>query len=60
MSRCGLGQTAANPVLTTLRNFPDLYDARIKEDDFIPAFDIKDAMKEACSITGQKPHDLEE
>lgn len=60
MSRCGLGQTAANPVLTTLRNFPALYDARIKEDDFIPAFDIMDAMKEACSVTGQKPHDLEE
>ncbi|MFO7974287.1 MAG: NAD(P)H-dependent oxidoreductase subunit E [Candidatus Hydrogenedentota bacterium] len=60
MSRCGLGQTAANPVLTTLRNFPELYEARIKEEDFIPAFDIKDAMKEACSVTGQKPHDLEE
>ncbi|MEA3365504.1 MAG: NAD(P)H-dependent oxidoreductase subunit E, partial [Candidatus Hydrogenedentes bacterium] len=60
MSRCGLGQTAANPVLTTLRNFPALYEARIKKEDFIPAFDIADALKEACSITGQKPHELEE
>ena len=59
MSRCGLGQTACNPVLTTLRNFPALYEARIKPEEFIPAFDIKDAMKEACSITGQKPHELE-
>ncbi len=59
MSRCGLGQTAGNPVLTTLRNFPGLYEARIKPVDFIPAFDIKEAMKEACSITGQKPHDVE-
>ena len=58
MSRCGLGQTAPNPVLTTLRNFPALYEARIQPDDFIPAFDLKEALKEACSIT-QKPHDVE-
>lgn len=60
MSRCGLGQTAANPVLTTLRDFPALYDARTRDEQFVPAFDIKDAMREACAITGQKPHDLEE
>ena len=30
-SLCGLGQTAANPVLTTLRYFKDEYEAHIKE-----------------------------
>ena len=30
-SLCGLGQTAANPVLTTLRNFRGEYEAHIKE-----------------------------
>jgi NADH-quinone oxidoreductase subunit F len=30
-SMCGLGQTAANPVLSTLRYFQDEYDAHIKE-----------------------------
>ena len=30
-SLCALGQTAANPVLTTLRYFPDEYEAHIKE-----------------------------
>jgi NADH-quinone oxidoreductase subunit F len=30
-SMCGLGQTAANPVLSTLRYFRDEYDAHIKE-----------------------------
>jgi NADH:ubiquinone oxidoreductase subunit F (NADH-binding) len=30
-SLCGLGQTAANPVLTTLRFFRDEYEAHIKE-----------------------------
>jgi NADH-quinone oxidoreductase subunit F len=30
-SLCGLGQTAANPILSTLRYFRDEYDAHIKE-----------------------------
>lgn len=29
-SRCGLGQTSANPVLTTLRNFRPAYEARLQ------------------------------
>ncbi len=58
-SRCGLGQTAANPVLTTLKNFRELYMARIKPDDFIPSFDLSKAMQEGCAITGRKP-ELEE
>jgi len=31
VSLCGLGQTAANPVLSTLRYFKDEYDAHIKD-----------------------------
>ncbi len=30
-SRCGLGQTSPNPILTTLKNFPELYEARIRK-----------------------------
>jgi NADH-quinone oxidoreductase subunit F len=30
MALCGLGQTAANPVITTLRHFRDEYEAHIK------------------------------
>ncbi len=29
-SRCGLGQTSANPVLTTIKNFRAAYDARLR------------------------------
>jgi [NiFe] hydrogenase diaphorase moiety large subunit len=29
MSRCGLGQTAPNPILSTLRNFPHIYESRL-------------------------------
>ena len=37
MSRCGLGQTAANPILTTMRNFPQAYEARLRPSPFCPA-----------------------
>ncbi len=56
MSRCGLGQTAANPVLTTLRDFSDLYEARITDKEFVPPFDLSKALEEGCAITGRKPH----
>jgi [NiFe] hydrogenase diaphorase moiety large subunit len=29
LSRCGLGQTAPNPILSTLRNFPHIYESRL-------------------------------
>ena len=54
-NRCGLGQTALNPILTTLRNFPELYDARIqKNKSFDEGFDIHTALKESFEITGRK------
>jgi [NiFe] hydrogenase diaphorase moiety large subunit len=60
MSRCGLGQTAANPILTTIRNFSRLYDARIQPGEYIPRFDLAKALEEGCAITGRKPHREEE
>jgi [NiFe] hydrogenase diaphorase moiety large subunit len=60
MSRCGLGQTAANPILTTLQNFPALYRQRITEKDFIPYFDIESAFSEYGAVTGRKFQDVEE
>ncbi|HUT26416.1 MAG TPA: NAD(P)H-dependent oxidoreductase subunit E [Sumerlaeia bacterium] len=55
MSRCGLGQTGANPILTSLRNFPELYDARLRSEEFIAPFDLAEALREGCDITGRKP-----
>ncbi|HEK84881.1 MAG TPA: hypothetical protein ENO29_00790 [Candidatus Aminicenantes bacterium] len=55
MSRCGLGQTSPNPVLTTLTNFRELYESRInKKADFIPEFDLGQAVMDACQLTGRK------
>ncbi len=53
MSRCGLGQTAANPILTTLRNFSGLYDSLIKDEEYISSFDLSKSIQEACAITGR-------
>ncbi len=56
MSRCGLGQTSANPVLTTLKNFRATYNALVKKrtDGLQPAFDLLAAVGEAEAIVGRK------
>lgn len=53
-SRCGLGQTAANPILTSIKNFRHLYEDKIqKSKDFDTGFDLSKAVAEACAITGR-------
>ncbi len=54
-SRCGLGQTSPNPVLTTLKNFRSLYEARVEEDPdgYRRSFDMKAALAEAEAIAGR-------
>jgi [NiFe] hydrogenase diaphorase moiety large subunit len=58
-SRCGLGQTACNPVLSTLKNFRPMYDALVKTDKqrFQPAFDIRAALADAERVQG-RPSEL--
>ncbi len=46
-SHCGLGQTAANPILTTLERYPDLYQNRLKEISYEPGFDLDGALETA-------------
>jgi [NiFe] hydrogenase diaphorase moiety large subunit len=60
MSRCGLGQTAPNPILTSMQNFPELYEAAIKPVDYIGRFDFAKAVAVGAQITGRKPHGEEE
>lgn len=55
-SRCGLGQTAANPILTTLANFREDYDDRIKEDEYLTGFNLAEAVADACEATGRNPN----
>jgi NADH-quinone oxidoreductase subunit F len=49
-SRCGLGQTAPNPVLSTIRYFRDEYEAHVKKQR-CPAAVCKGLVKAPCSHT---------
>jgi [NiFe] hydrogenase diaphorase moiety large subunit len=56
MSRCGLGQTSPNPILTTLANFRDLYEAKIQKGrDFVSDFDLAAAIQEGCAAADRQP-----
>ena len=55
MSRCGLGQTAPNPILTTMRSFPELYEARLASTPFTPLVTLHDALREAVKVQGRDP-----
>jgi len=52
-SRCGLGQSAPNPVLSTLRNFPQMWEEKIKKSDFIPLLDLERSLRLAMAIQGR-------
>jgi len=47
-NRCGLGQTALNPAITTMKNFPERYAALVPEGDAAinPGFDLAAAVKD--------------
>jgi [NiFe] hydrogenase diaphorase moiety large subunit len=55
-SRCGLGQTAANPILGTLQSFRPEYERRLKTNGsvFRPAFDPQKAVAVAAGIAGRE------
>jgi [NiFe] hydrogenase diaphorase moiety large subunit len=55
MSRCGLGQSAPNPILTTMQNFPELYEARLSPAAFEPLVTLDSALREAVAIQGRAP-----
>jgi [NiFe] hydrogenase diaphorase moiety large subunit len=55
-SRCGLGQTSPNPILTTLQNFRELYEARIQKGvDYVSDFDLRAALQEGCAAAHRQP-----
>ncbi|WP_299203843.1 NAD(P)H-dependent oxidoreductase subunit E [uncultured Amphritea sp.] len=45
-SRCGLGGTSPNPILTTLKQFPEIYQAKLTEQQgaLLPSFDLQAAL----------------
>lgn len=57
-SRCGLGMTSPNPILSTLRNFPLVYSAtsRPGKDGIRDAFDIQSAIDSARKIAKRRSY----
>ena len=51
---CGLGQTAPNPVLDSLDEFPEAYERRLRSTAYEPAFDLNAALEEARQLTGRR------
>jgi [NiFe] hydrogenase diaphorase moiety large subunit len=54
-SRCGLGQTAANPVLGTIQSFRKDYERRVTSNGsaFVPSFDPAKAVAAASILAGR-------
>ncbi|MBN1558061.1 MAG: NADH:ubiquinone oxidoreductase, partial [Lentisphaerae bacterium] len=54
-SRCGLGQTSPNPILTTIEHFRPEYEKRLHDapDGQQAAFDVRAALADAESIAGR-------
>lgn len=52
-SHCGLGMTAPNAVLDTLRDMPEIYRRRLRAAEYAPSFDLDAAVSEARDLTGR-------
>ena len=56
VSRCGLGQTAANPIVSSIRNFRHLYDALVqKEIEYDSGFSLETSVLESCKAVRRQP-----
>jgi [NiFe] hydrogenase diaphorase moiety large subunit len=56
-SRCGLGQTSPNPVLSTLESFRPAYESLLrkrKDPEFLQTFDIQSALTTANELQGRR------
>ena len=57
-SRCGLGMTSPNPILSTLENFPLVYSAMVKpsEDRIRATFDVQSAIADARHLAKRRSY----
>jgi [NiFe] hydrogenase diaphorase moiety large subunit len=59
-SRCGLGATSPNPILTTLRKFPEIYQARLCKPSgaLLPSFDpVAELTAHALAVAELAPRE---
>lgn len=50
-AHCGLGHTAANPILDGLRYFPQAFEQRLTQRDFTPHFDLDAELEQARQMS---------
>ena len=50
-AHCGLGHTACNPILDTLKRFRPAYERKLRSLDFSPEFDLDGALAQARQMT---------
>jgi len=56
-NRCGLGHTAANPIISTIKNFRELYEERLNKDtDYVSEFNLDAAVQEYCEAANRIPN----
>jgi [NiFe] hydrogenase diaphorase moiety large subunit len=56
-AHCGLGHTACNPILDTLKRFRPAYERKLRSLDFTPSFDVDGALSRARQMTGRDDAD---
>jgi [NiFe] hydrogenase diaphorase moiety large subunit len=55
-NRCGLGQTAANPIISTIENFRQLYEDLVEPGkELISTFNFEKAVADSCAYVGRVP-----
>jgi [NiFe] hydrogenase diaphorase moiety large subunit len=52
-SHCGLGLTACNPLVDTIKRFRPAYERRLESLEFEPAFDLDGALAQAWEMPGR-------
>lgn len=53
-SHCGLGQSAAVPILTTYEKFPEAFRRRMDDVEYKPAFDVEAAIERSRQIVAEE------
>ena len=53
-SHCGLGQSAAVPILTTYEKFPAAFERRMEDVEYKPAFDVEAAIERSRQIVAEE------
>jgi len=52
-AHCGLGHTACNPILDTMKRFRPAYERKLRSLEFTPSFDVDGALGRARQMTGR-------